>query len=476
MDSTLRLVSELKRDISEFEERVEELNEKDQKKITPKDQQLAAKEIQIYINDLIERIEESIPLISLALTTSGAHLSSRMPDSVSPGRFLQAGRFLSEADSKYESFTENSKTNADHTTKAQPITVQVGPTFTVTMYTIFYGQTRHISWKEEFRRCRIRLWRVNDLGAQSIYQRATDSQGNLKKKKYVFDDTDSDASVYRYVMTIDESFKDDRYHDDEEKPQCKVLDLGTVMRLFFSASGKLLQIDESRSPVLVLKLNPKFDLHLTEAPNNDSDDESTEGEEEEVGNLSYNSDRLLNESSNVEWLAFEQYFTAKTDTQSDEEDEEEEEEDSYITTTQGLSTKLESLSLESGKATDSTESTKTEPPKLVPPEKIPLSKFKSQFNKQKASLSLLEYLIRLAALQSNDQESVYNTADERIALYLTDESADQHGSRPRTSTDTDRRSSRKPSTPNKKKGTELTPWEKDRLDTRKKILQTKSKS
>ena len=133
LDSTLRLVSELKRDISEFEERVEELNEKDQKKITPKDQQLAAKEIQIYINDLIERIEESIPLISLALTTSGAHLSSRMPDSVSPGRFLQAGRFLSEADSKYESFTENSKTDADHTTKAQPITVQVGPTFTVTM-------------------------------------------------------------------------------------------------------------------------------------------------------------------------------------------------------------------------------------------------------------------------------------------------------------------------------------------------------
>lgn len=60
----------------------------------------------------------------------------------------------------------------------------------------------------------------------------------------------------------------------------------------------------------MLKLNPKFDLHLTEAPN-DSDDESTEGEEEEVGNLSYNSDKLLNESSNVEWLAFEQYFTAK---------------------------------------------------------------------------------------------------------------------------------------------------------------------
>lgn len=55
----------------------------------------------------------------------------------------------------------------------------------------------------------------------------------FKKKKYVFDDTDIDESVYRYMMTIDESFKDDRYHDDDEKPQCRVLDLGTVMRLFF---------------------------------------------------------------------------------------------------------------------------------------------------------------------------------------------------------------------------------------------------
>lgn len=447
LDSTLHLVSELKADILEFEKKVAVLNELAQKKVSPKERQLAAKEIQLYISDLLERIEESIPLISLALTTSGANLSSRMPDSVSPGRFLQAGRFLSEADSKYEDIMSNiDGQNKDTPKQQQPVTVQVGPTFTVIMYTIFYGQARHVSWKEEFRRCNIRLWRVNKSGAEMLHKRETDGEGQLKYKKNTPSTANTEGEPkYQYMMSIDQSFKDGRYHDEEEKPLCMILDLTTVVRLFFSASGSLLQIDESNSPVLVLKLDPTLHKSTSEKENDDDDDETEDEAEEEdkkrgtsfsARNVSQGSGKS-SKSDHGEWLAFEQYFSSKDIVKPVSDDEEgdenndssdDEDEDPYLSASaEGISQKLESLSLETGSPSNTTANASkpsdSSPAVFVPPKKLSASAFKSQFFREKASLSLLEYLIRLAALQSNDQDSVYNTTDERIAVYLTDENS-----------------------------------------------------
>src|ERR1700731_1212460 len=41
------------------------------------------------IRKLLERLEDAVPLINLAITTSGASLSSTLPSTVSPSRLLQ---------------------------------------------------------------------------------------------------------------------------------------------------------------------------------------------------------------------------------------------------------------------------------------------------------------------------------------------------------------------------------------------------
>lgn len=349
-------------------------------------------------------------MISLALTTSGANLSARMPDSVSPGRFLQAGNHLRSADEKYESLVRTCK-DPDNT----PIRVQVGPSFSLVLYTIFYGTVRNphlasasdITWKEEYARCTVKLWRVNDLGAESI--------GEVSSRVF-----EGDQLEYQYIMTVEESFKDSRYHDSDEKPKRRAIDIGTVTRLFFSASGKLLQIEESKSPVLVLKLNSAFDplrnmqkSHVTR----DEDDSETASEgdlsDPEEASFIYeqNHEHLSAALEHVEWLAFEEYgindlaedFESELDVGSDDE---------VDASDDSIAVDLKTLDL-SGNPQFSSSPTATK--------RTPTALTKTTTDK--GSLSLLEYLIRIAALQSNDQDSVYNITDERISLYLRDESA-----------------------------------------------------
>src|SRR5271156_3008724 len=53
------------------------------------------------IRKLLERLEDAVPLINLAITTSGASLSSTLPSTVSPSRLLQASTFLTAGDTEY---------------------------------------------------------------------------------------------------------------------------------------------------------------------------------------------------------------------------------------------------------------------------------------------------------------------------------------------------------------------------------------
>lgn len=407
LDSTFRLTRELKKDINNFEAKIDEISTSVGPNPNVKSQHAALQMVQDYLNDILFRIEEAIPLISLALTTSGANLSARMPDSVSPGRYLQAGNFLRAADEKFESLTKSCK-NPETT----PIRVQVGPTFNLVLYTIFYGAVRNpsandISWKEEHARCSVKLWRVNDLGAESI--------GDISGRMF-----DGDQLEYQYVMTVEESFKDGRYHDSDEKPKTRAIDISTVTRLFFSASGKLLQIEDSNSPVLILKINSAFDpfrnMTKEQGDQEDSDTES-EGELSDPGEASFiyeeKHQHLAAAPEHIEWLAFEQYgmkelaedYDTDSDIPSDEEPEEGPED--------SLATNLKSLDIAGdAKNTSSPIASRS----ALPPQ--PQSS-----TEDKGSLSLMEYITRLAALQSNDQDSVYNITDERISLYLRDESA-----------------------------------------------------
>jgi hypothetical protein len=431
----LQLTQELKRDIARFDEKVGAAIDSGNTS-TSKGRQAALHSVQQYVNDLLFRIEEAIPLISLALTTSGANLSARMPDSVSPGRFLQAGSYLSKADENYENIASRAKD--------VPVKVQVGPTFDLVMYTIFSGGVKthtnsssrnradDVTWKEEFARCKVKIWRVNALGAQSC---AGGTTAATNAGEYY----DNSADAYQYIMTVRESFKDGRYHDrTEEKQKTRALDISSVTRLFFSASGRLLQIEESRSPVLVLKLNPALDpLHYLPSPlsstgtrdEKEDDDSGTEDGLSDVDVERKSVDINRFGSNHVEWIAFEQYTIANygnadsSESESESESSESESEIDEPAPLERIANKLEQLDLSTSSPAQSPQPQPATGPTVTKKQK-----------QRRGELSLLEYIVRLAALQVNDQESVANIHDERIALYLQDESGQgQHQEQKRRS-------------------------------------------
>lgn len=438
LESTFQLTRELKKDIDTFEEKIEEISSSLDPQTSTKRAQAALSAVKEYVNDLLFRIEEAIPLISLALTTSGANLSARMPDSVSPGRFLQAGNYVMKADEKYESLVATGK-NPSNT----PIRVQVGPSFNLVLYTIFYGTIRNphlasssdITWKEEHARCRVRLWRVNDLGAVSL-----NDINNQDARPVLMEE----QLEYQYIMTVEESFKDGRYHESDESPQRRAIDISTVTRLFFSASGKLLQIEESKSPVLVLKLNTAFDplRNLTKA---DTETESGELSDPEDESFIYEQthQHMAASTDHVEWLAFEQYTTEELAEDLESEESSTTDDDEEDTS---LMTGLRSLDISNRTRPQSTPGDRSRP--------------QNRDNlAERGSLSLLEYLIRVAALQCNDQDSIYNIHDERIALYLRDESAtgSNAGAPSSASKDSPVRATEAPGLPRNRRRSNMTP-------------------
>jgi RanGTP-binding protein len=136
-----------------------------------------------------------VPLISLALTTSGANLSSSLPDTVSPSRLLQASSLLRSADDAYE-LTQ------------QP--VQVGPPFLVKFYSIFTSHARvnsvkDIQWKEEFAKCRATIVRIPSRAHKETETGAALENGSA-----------GISAGYEYELRLLEDLDDGRYHEELE--------------------------------------------------------------------------------------------------------------------------------------------------------------------------------------------------------------------------------------------------------------------
>ncbi|GME77047.1 unnamed protein product [Ambrosiozyma monospora] len=127
-----------------------------------------------------------------------------------------------------------------------------------------------------------------------------------------------------------------------------------IARLFYSASGKLLKLDDRTSPVLVLKTK------------------KNKGKGKKIEDVSNEHD--------FEWLAVGDYLNSDDD--DDDEDDEEEK----------LSKKFSSL--------------------------LKIS--------QESTLSLVEYLLRLCALQESDQISILKVKDEKLRLFLNDENSNNN--------------------------------------------------
>lgn len=173
---------------------------------------------------------------------------------------------------------------------------------------------------------------------------------------------------YVYQIKLVEDLDDGRYHDETESEE-RCFDLRQISKVFFSISGKLLKIDGRSSPVLVLKMNKlsKEELNDPKAYN------ALDGTKDE----------------NFSWCAigdFEPLPDSDSDSDSDSSEEYKD----------GDETVEKELEMQNQREPD-----------------FPSVK--------KSPLAILEYLIRLCALQSQDQTPITKASDDRLMSYLADE-------------------------------------------------------
>ena len=444
-------------------------------------------EIRLIVQDirkLLTRIEDAVPLINLAITTSGASLSMTLPATVSPSRLLQASTFLTAGDTRYS---------------VNPsVPVQVGPTFTLSLYMLFAGHSyrihdntgslRDTTWKEVIHKARVKLMRVPlRSNHQQTYEE--DSERDGKASPPILNSVEtgnlsssillSDGKQYEYAYHVEiiEDLDDDRVHSfDVDEPQPRpygdialagireVLPIHQISKIFYADTGKILNIGaegEPNSPILLLKrdidaLPPRRmmqeneknaywcgdaeeDLEPTdvnEAAQDDVDQQIRRESFVPVPKME-GKDQRTSESKawcipadlDPEWLAFEVYIEEE-DSGSDD-DNEVNDDSAYVSHRPSSSDEvLNEDSLTEGIANLDLNQEKLPMPSVSPIHQISspptLSGFvspdTSPFGPIRSSLSLLEMLIRLTALQQFQQASHLSIPDELLTFFLEESS------------------------------------------------------
>ncbi|KAI9890548.1 MAG: hypothetical protein M1814_003888 [Vezdaea aestivalis] len=430
------------------------------------------------IKRLLKRIEDAVPLINLAITTSGARLSSSLPTTVSPSRLLQASTFLTAGDAQY----------CMHPGEG----VQVGPAFTLSLYMLFSGHSireqaadgslRGTTWKEVMHKARVKLCRVPldqlpPSGDQisSDNPSAADYHENLGR-----------ADEYAYQIVLIEDLDDDRAHalEEGELPPSsfedvrkagirEILPVHEISKIFYADTGKILNIgndSETNSPILLLKRDPnaipprrmmkqkyRDSFGLDDAEEDQQvDSVKLEGVEETIVATQSDIDSQLmieqclhsptldqptNSKSNglppgldPEWLALE-VFIQEPDSDSESEDLESELTDSLLpissraqTAPPTLTSGMARLGISWGTPSTPSQHPSSEPGSvqkesssetLGTPVNQPAL---ASGGNVRSSLSLLETLIRLTSLQQFQQSSHLTITDELLNFFLSESS------------------------------------------------------
>ena len=430
------------------------------------------------IRKLLTRIEDAVPLINLAITASGASLSSNLPSTVSPSRLLQASTFLTAGDSQYGTSSSSF--------------VQIGPTFTLSMYMLFLGHlrpqneddVRESTWKEVIHKADVRLMRVSidalyDLPGTNLTARSPNhpngdggtcgfsgSQGSDYFPSQM--DGEVKADEYAYQLVVVEDLDDDRVHSFEDgEPQPgpygdvssagirEAIPIHELSKIFYADTGKILNIGtegETNSPVLLLKRDPNA-VPPRRMVNRGVDDDG-QGYDEAVSN-GYNQSPVQNShedthavvatpqtrlrSSSIastlsqdqqiaqlpdpcrlpsdldpEWIAFEVY------TESEDSDADSEVDASSLRpTTTSRATSLDP-NMTSALSRLSMKSPTTTSPSPQPPTPQTQQQFRPSFPPIRTSLSLLETLLRLLSLQQFQQTPHLSIPDELLTFFLSE--------------------------------------------------------
>lgn len=210
LESALSLCKALRYDIQKLGQRLDRaaqeeqhLNERGCKGAAREeaDHELVAIIAQIKL--LLARIEDAVPLINLAIVTSGVNLSTKLSGTISPSRLLQASTFLTQADTRF--------------TKSPTSRHQVGPTYVVTLYMLFAGHShrdagRETTWQEVLHKTHVKLWRVplDDLYALpgEVNHAGTSKDSSIP--------AEAKASEFGYQLSLVEDLDDTRLHTYED--------------------------------------------------------------------------------------------------------------------------------------------------------------------------------------------------------------------------------------------------------------------
>ena len=393
------------------------------------------------IKKLLTRIEDAVPLINLALTTSGARLSTQLPSTVSPSRLLQASTFLTAGDAQY--------------TQSPHRIAQVGPTFTLSVYMLFAGHdrpeteedVRNTTWKEVIHKARVKLRRVpldivllTGSGSQAIQSHKINSSWTAPTAADMPSQVRAEARAdeFAYQLMVVEDFDDDRHHDfedEETKPGPfddvrlagirEMIPVHEVSKIFYADTSKVLNIGtdaESNHPVLLLRR----DVHAV-APRrmveqetlesagatlerDDVDDGRPKTAEDKQHVLEDHADRKqdpwrLPASLDPEWIAFEVYTEAEAS--GDESEDDDDLKDQKFATSgeepdaSQLTSDLSAFHIDSPFST----------PSAAQPHHARIPQIKT-------SLSMLELLLRLTSLQQFQQQSHLAIPDELLNFFL----------------------------------------------------------
>lgn len=408
----------------------------------------------LEIKALLDRIEDAVPLINLAITTSGVNLSTKLSGTISPSRLLQASTFLTATDSSY--------------TKSPGRREQVGPTYVLSMYMLFAGHAsrldeedgpRAATWKEVLHKARVKLVR---LPLDQLYDLPGEDSGAAQAS---FRESTTSAE-FAYQLLVVEDLDDYRVHTFEpEDPQPgpfddvasagirEVIPIHEISKVFYADTGKILNIGsdgETNNPVLLLKRDSDADpprrmlqrsrsedrFHFT---NGDSSDEeyseidigfkcdvspaiNVPGAQHDPANGARQDWRLPSDLD-PEWMAFEVY-SEETDSDDDDFDTPDTHIPKYAADSLQSSPEpliagaLSKLSLHSTAATPSPTHGPLNP--HAGTGGLQLSPKKRGTPAVKTSLSLLEMLMKLAALQQFRQESHLAIEDELLNFFLED--------------------------------------------------------
>lgn len=426
------------------------------------------------IKNLLDRIEDAVPMINLAITTSGVSLSTTLPATISPSRMLQASTFLTHGDTQYN--------------MTLPRAQQIGPSFYLSMYMLFSGHTlrsqdeaglRETTWKEVMHKARVTLLRVP---LDSIYKYPESFRGDSDhaEKEQTRIPSEGRQNEFVYQLLIVEDLNDDRVHtfeDDEEQPGPyngvglagirEIIPIHEISKIFYADTGKILNIGsegEANNPILLVKRDvnaepPRRMMQQSDVePDYDSDGSHTVGASESDDEQSELDAQLRRESTaelqdeevaphddqrhlwrlppnlDLEWMAFEVYNEEPSSDDEFEESELDIEETSSAAVTPqrtasgspGLSTYFSKLNVR-----PSTPSPSTPPPSNTELTRSTYKPSSHTFQQPQAptatpaiktSLSLLEMLIRLTSLQQFQQDSHLAVPDEYLNFFLSESS------------------------------------------------------